>query len=318
MICAKDGEQMSARYVEILMTTYNGAAYVREQLDSILAQTYSDWHLTVSDDGSSDNTVTIVTEYAQRHPEKIQLLQKTRRFGSPSLHFMSLIAEADADIIALCDQDDVWFPDKLEKMTALYSAQETRYGAQTPILVFSDQTPTNALLSPIAPSMMRLQNQHPESADWRALFFQNVVTGGACLINRALARKAAKCTKTHGIVMHDWWLALVAAKFGVLAYLPESTGYYRQHGSNVFGARDVRSTGYVLSKLGAVKAVRSSILEKKRQADVFRSTYENSLSSEELTFLTIFVKERSGLPFYLENHRVIHGIFRTAGFILLG
>lgn len=309
---------MAAKNVEILMATYNGAAYVREQLDSILAQTHSDWHLTISDDGSADDTVAIVTEYTQRYPEKLRLLQKSRRFGSPSLHYMELIAEANADIIALCDQDDVWFPDKLEKMTALFSTSELQYNSNTPILLYSDQTPTDANLAPIASSMMRLQNQHPENTSWRALFFQNVVTGGACLFNRALARKAALCADSGGIVMHDWWLALVAAKFGKLVYLPESTGYYRQHGSNVFGARDVHSTSYVLSKLSAIKAVQSSILDKKRQAETFRLTFANTLTPEETEFLASFAKKHSGLPFYLGNRHIIHGFFRTAGFALLG
>ena len=106
--------------VEILMTTYNGELFLREQFDSILAQTYRNWHLTVSDDGSTDGTDCIIEEYVHLYPDKILHVRYPERFGSPKEHFLQLCRDCEAPLIAFCDQDDVWFPDKLKKMACSF------------------------------------------------------------------------------------------------------------------------------------------------------------------------------------------------------
>ena len=306
-----------AERVEILMAVYNGAQYLPEQLDSILAQTDGDWHLTVSDDFSDDGSAEIIGDYARRFPDKIAFCHPPRRFGGARDHFFWLMGRCDAGTMLFCDQDDAWYPDKVRRMREAMARAVAEFGADTPILVFSDQVPTDAGLKPLAPSLMRYQQQYFERFDYRSLLMQNVVTGGAMGVNRALARLGAPAGDARGIIMHDWWLAVVAARFGKIVYLDEPLGVYRQHGENAVGAKDVRSAGYVARKLSTLRKVRGTILKKKAQATAFRTVYADRLAPEDEAFLTAFERPRSGVGFWLKYRRLIHGAFRRAGMLLL-
>lgn len=303
---------------EILMATYNGAQFVREQIDSILAQTDASWHLTISDDGSTDATPAIIDEYAAKYPERIARHVSGRRFGNARDHFFYLMCTCGADYMFFCDQDDVWYPGKVEKMMDVMLDAERGQGKSTPLLVFTDQTPTDGELNPLAPSLMRYQQQYFEEIDYRALLMQNVVTGGAMAINRALAQTAARCTDCTKTMMHDWWLAVVAARFGKAIYIDEPTSDYRQHGANSVGAKDVRSVAHVFNKLSNIELIRKTTAEKKKQARVFAQTYESCLGKEDEAFLVPFTKDKSGPAFYWKNRQLIHGVFRLAGMMILG
>lgn len=309
---------MKQKTVEILLASYNGEAYIREQIDSILNQTDEDWHLTVSDDGSSDKTPEIVDDYVCRYPDKIARICSGRKFGDARDHFMWLIGQCKAEYIATCDQDDYWYSEKIKKLRGLMQRTESEQGEETPILVFSDQTPTDAKLHPLCDSLMEMQNQYTDEIDWRALIFQNVVTGGACMFNRALAKLACQCKDVSQIIMHDWWLAIVAARFGKVMYLDESTGYYRQHGHNSVGAKDVSSPLHILSKLIHLGLLRKTIVNKKHQAEMFARTYAKELDEMDNMFLASFFRSWSGPLFYWKHRSLIHGFFRLAGMMVLG
>lgn len=309
---------MSETWAEILLATHDGEAYLREQVDSILAQRDGRWHLTLSDDGSTDGTQAILDEYAARYPDRIARYRAPRRFGNARDHFFHLMERCDAPYMLLCDQDDVWYPDKVGRMLDALLAAERERGADAPTLVFSDQTPTDADLRPLAPSLMRMQQQYTDEIDYRALLLQNVVTGGACALNRALARLALRCADASQVVMHDWWLGVVAARFGQAVYLDEPTGCYRQHGGNSVGAKDTASAAYAARSLAKLGEVRRAIEGKKRQAAEFARTYEAALTDEDRAFLLPFAKPRSGPAFYIKNRALIHGRFRLAGMMALG
>lgn len=309
---------MRCTKTEILLASYNGETYIREQIDSILEQTDECWYLTVSDDGSTDHTAQILDEYVSRYPDKITRICSGKRFGNARDHFMWLIGQCTADYIFTCDQDDRWYPEKLGRtMNAMQKAEEL-YGCEMPILVFSDQTPTDAQLHPLAPSLMRYQNQYFETFDYRSILMQNVVTGGAMCFNRALADLAMKCMDPAQTIMHDWWMAAVAARFGKIVYIDEPLGDYRQHGTNSVGAKDVRSVAHTMHKFMNLDGIRKTLLDKKRQAQVFAQTYAEMLDDKDSAFLKEFVKYRSGPLFYLKNREWIHGFFRLAGMMVLG
>ena len=304
--------------IEILMATYNGSFFLREQIDSILEQTDENWHLTISDDGSKDGTQAIIEDYTQRFPGKITHYHSGKRFGNAKDHFFHLMNRCGAEWMLFCDQDDTWYPNKVAKMRAAMKSAENQYGAETPLLVFSDQMPTDAQLRPLAPSLMRYQKQYFEHFDYRSILMQNVVTGGAMGINRALAELGGKCADTSRVIMHDWWLAAIAARFGQIVYLDEPLGTYRQHGDNVEGAKPVGSFSYVCERLGNIRNVRKSILQKKVQAAVFVETYQKALNEQDLAFLNGFRKSRSGFAFYRKYGNLLYGHERKAGMTLLG
>ena len=304
--------------VEILLAAYNGERFLREQLDSLLAQTWEQWHLTVSDDGSTDGTPAILDGYAAQYPDRIRRVRHEGRFGNARDHFFWLMKECGASYMMFCDQDDVWRPDKVEKtMRALLEAEEEA-GADTPVLVFTDLTPVDERLRLIAPSLMKMQKQYTDVIDYRALLMQNIVTGCATGINRALAALAGHCKDTSQVIMHDWWLGVVAARFGKVVYLDESTMLYRQHGGNSVGAKNVGSVKDSLHTLSHINRLCRSISAKKRQANVYMQTYRVRLEPEELPFFHVFIRKRSGPAFYWRYRRLLHPLFRLAGMMLLG
>ena len=304
--------------IEVLMAVYNGSAYIREQIDSILNQTYENWHLTISDDGSTDGTDLIADEYAAKYHEQITRVYSGVRFGNARDHFMWLSENCTSRYMLYSDQDDVFNPEKMSRLMDAMQNAERQWGRDLPILVFSDQTVVDEKLNVIEPSLMRCQKQAFDSFDYHALLIQNVVTGGAMMVNRPLCSLAVQCRSRERIIMHDWWMAATAARFGKIIYLDEPLSLYRQHGGNSVGAKRVGSAGYIAGMMGNLRGVREMILRKKSQAGVFEETYTALLTAEDRQFLSRMKQSRSGIRFYLKNRGYIHGFFRFMGWVMLG
>ena len=304
--------------IEVLMAVYNGSAYIREQIDSILNQTYENWHLTISDDGSTDGTDLIADEYAAKYPEQITRVYSGVRFGNARDHFMWLSENCTSRYMLYSDQDDVFNPEKMSRLMDAMQNAERQWGRDLPILVFSDQTVVDEKLNVIEPSLMRCQKEAFDSFDYHALLIQNVVTGGAMMVNRPLCSLAVQCRSRERIIMHDWWMAATAARFGKIIYLDEPLSLYRQHGGNSVGAKRVGSAGYIAGMMGNLRGVREMILRKKSQAGVFEETYTALLTAEDRQFLSRMKQSRSGIRFYLKNRGYIHGFFRFMGWVMLG
>jgi glycosyltransferase involved in cell wall biosynthesis len=220
------------------MSTYNGARFVGEQIESIRRQTLTGWSLLVRDDGSSDDTVMIV-ESLTSLDSRIRLVRDDRGNVGPAAsygHLLEQVTGSDPDYVALADQDDVWYPDKLERELDHLQRREREIGTAVPLLVHSDLSVVGEDLRPIHASFLAFQHlRHVDRWPLGTLLVQNFVTGCTVLINRALLRIAVPLPAA--ILMHDWWLALCAAAVGEVRFLPEPTVLYRQHGSNVLGSR---------------------------------------------------------------------------------
>ena len=120
--------------IAILMATYNGSRYLREQIDSILSQTNDNWQLYIHDDGSTDSTMDIILEYCNKYIGKIVYLNDAQKHRGAAMSFMYLLKQVEADYYMFCDQDDVWLPNKVEQEFKSI----TEYSNEKPILVFSD------------------------------------------------------------------------------------------------------------------------------------------------------------------------------------
>ena len=132
----------STSTIAILMATYNGEKYLGEQIDSLLAQTYKDWHLYIHDDGSTDNTNAILQEYAQKH-SNIHVLEYESQRGAMR-NFLSLLQRVEADYYMFCDQDDVWLKEKVELSFEEMKRQEAACQGK-PIIVYTDLYVTDAI-----------------------------------------------------------------------------------------------------------------------------------------------------------------------------
>ncbi|HFI0404901.1 TPA: glycosyltransferase family 2 protein [Streptococcus suis] len=215
--------------VNILMSTYNGQQFLAEQIRSIQDQTYTDWTLLVRDDGSSDKTREILQDFASQD-SRIRLIdvEETKNLGVIK-SFHRLVHYEQADYYFFSDQDDVWLPDKLA--VSLQEAQS--YQTDQPLMVYMDLTVVDQDLQVMTESMIRSQSHHANTQLVQELT-ENTVTGGVSMINHSLA---SLWTKTEDIIMHDWYLALLASAFGKLVFIDKAGELYRQHADNVLGAR---------------------------------------------------------------------------------
>jgi len=221
----------------IVLASFNGAHFLHQQLDSLLAQTETQWSLLIRDDGSTDNSLGIIRHYSQED-ERIHLLSDDRgSTGSAQGNFSILLEaayESGAAYIFCCDQDDVWEPKKLELI--LVRLKQVEGEGNAPSLVHHDLTVVNENLKPIAASFVELMRLKPgDTNNPQRLISRNEITGCALACNRALLELALPISNQ--AVMHDWWLGLYAAFFGRLEFIPECLVKYRQHRKNAIGAK---------------------------------------------------------------------------------
>lgn len=232
---------MSSPGLVILLSSYNGEAFIGEQINSIRRQTWADWTLLVRDDGSSDDTVEVV-ETLSALDDRILLLRDERGNLGPAGSFGALLEyahETGARYVALADQDDVWCPTKLARELELLHWKERQVGESTPLLVHSDLAVVREDLRLLHRSFLAFQGlRHPPTLSLGTLLIQNFVTGCTIVMNRALLQAAVPLPS---VIMHDWWLALCAAALGQVLYLPQATVLYRQHGKNAQGSRGRRA-----------------------------------------------------------------------------
>jgi glycosyltransferase involved in cell wall biosynthesis len=226
---------MSAERVAVLLAAYNGAGFIAEQLDSILAQRYPHVDIYIRDDGSSDGTPEIVASYQKEYPKRITVIKDDKGNLGVVGNFNELLSRVDAAYYMLSDQDDIWIPEKTDVLLDLMRRAE-RDEPGVPVLAHSDLMLVDEANRSIAQSFYRYESLRPDLwKDIDSIVFQNVVTGAAAMINRA-ARERAVPIPRHAPV-HDWWLAGIAAGFGRIVYTSEVTVRYRQHGENIVGAQ---------------------------------------------------------------------------------
>lgn len=220
--------------IDIIMATYNGEKFIEAQIESLLNQTYQNWHLIVRDDGSTDNTVNILYEYREQFPGKISVVESKGHLGA-SLSFSELLKHSVADYVMLCDQDDIWLPEKVKVSFNGMLKLEAMYGMDTPLLIFTDLTVVDKSLNIISKSFWEYEKINPNNTTINRLLVQNVVTGCTIIINKKL--KDLSIPIPPEAIVHDWWTALVASVFGKMHYINIPTVLYRQHGQNDIGAK---------------------------------------------------------------------------------
>jgi glycosyltransferase involved in cell wall biosynthesis len=212
-------------HLSVAMATYNGAAYVEAQLDSLAAQTCRPDELVVCDDGSTDATVALLGAFARRAPFPVRIHLNATRLG-PTANFEQAIRQCRGDVIALCDQDDIWHPDKLSRLAAPFAIP--RIGA-----VFSDAELIDAagalagrrLWAAVGftPTKQR-RAEHGRVFD--VLLAHNVVTGATMAFRAAYRQQVLPIPP---IWVHDAWIALVVAALADLSLIAEPLMRYRVH-----------------------------------------------------------------------------------------
>lgn len=308
--------------VNIIMCTYNGEKYIKEQLQSIVDSTMTDWKIFVADDQSTDDTIKIVKEFQKIYPDKIQVLINDTKKGA-IINFLSSIYQVGAkmekeDFIMLCDQDDIWNPDKIEKTERCMNNLIKTYGNEMPLLVCTDVIVVDDKLKIIHESFRRMNKYQIRHLDFSHLMMENKVQGCTTMINKSLALMLDRLpTKT---TMHDGWLALIASAFGHIAYIDEQTMKYRQHTDNVQGSisykDDVKNK---FSNLGGQrKIVMNTTPQISEFLEIYGETVPESVKKAAKAFATFseqnFFTRRYNIVKY---HMWKSGLLRNIGLMVL-
>lgn len=214
--------------VAILMGCYNGASFIREQLDSIWAQEYTNWCLYASDDGSTDETLGILHEYQRRWGEERLVIINGRRQGF-CVNFLSLACNPSiaADYYAFCDQDDVWLPQKLSAALAYLEKQDPNipqaYGGRT---IYTD----------LSLKMIGESRKYVYPCSFQNALVQSIAGANTMVFNHA-AKELLQSIGPVNVESHDWWLYIVIEGVGGRLYFDLNPYLlYRQHPGALVGA----------------------------------------------------------------------------------
>ena len=290
--------------VSILLPTYNGEKYIKEQIDSILNQTYKDIKLIISDDGSSDNTVNILKQYEQQD-SRIELYIQPKNMGVvKEIEF--LLQKVETPFYMLADQDDYWLPEKVEKSLETLIKNNAD-------LVFGDLEVVDENLNTIYPSfgdfMLLNRKIHKYLDSYKVNYLYNCVTGCTVLAKRETIQYIIPIPAKSKYLIHDHWISIMVSLNGKLAYMDEKYIKYRQHGNNQVGTNKI-SHGF--SKLEQVRELFINV-----KLGVFGTYVENNnrfpepiqeLNTKALQYYEMLQKKKN---FNFKNWNIFHQLYKT-------
>lgn len=307
---------MKCPEVAILLATYNGEKYLAEQLDSLLSQKFpsgggttqihtrnrrylldsentdieegssksTDYRIYIHDDGSSDNTVSIIHSYVEKYPEKIVKVEGPPTGGAKNNFFFLMqevmhIAEESSyqtikDVSSpryyfFCDQDDIWLEDKLQTelsiLMDLEKDEETNQRA--PSMVWCDMMVVDENLNVISQSFSSYSNLKPEELNLDRCIMHGKAAGCSIACNKELLQLCCEISNTQDIIMHDWAIILIAKIVGRLEYISKPMVLYRQHKGNELGAINESITKTIASIIGRLITLKQL---KATQTDILR------------------------------------------------
>lgn len=301
--------------VHIVLATYNGERFLREQMESVLAQTYENITVEVCDDGSTDGTEAIVREY-EAQDERVKLHLNPHNLGYVK-NFLEGVKRCTAPYVMLCDQDDIWQKDKVEK-TLLAMQQAEKKKAGKPVLVFTDAVNFDSDTGEELGFFHETSHLDVKKVDTAHLFMENKCIGCTMMMNRAILPYLEELPEE--IRVHDWWLALICSHFGTIEYVPQATLRYRQHEENQIGGSSY--TGYLKKRLTHIREQRKALLQTYRQAAAFLRIFGEQMDRQQRVVAENFAgMEQTG--FFGRRYRILRygykksGWFRNIGLFLL-
>ncbi|MDM1063530.1 glycosyltransferase family 2 protein [Empedobacter falsenii] len=272
---------MKKNTISIVLATYNGSDYIKNQLLSVVKQTYPINEIIIIDDKSTDNTVNIILEFTLKYPN-IKFIQNDINIGAVGA-FQKGLSFTNSDYIALCDQDDIWELDKIEKQMKIF--EEKQINNNIPVLSFHDLQVVDINGKTISKSFLKMLKINNSFFCFEKILFSNFVTGCTCVINNSM-KKAFLKTNIKNIMMHDHWFALIAFSFGKVFFLDESLIKYRSHPNSV--TKKNESTIFSrIKKIGIefFSKKNNYLLDNIRQAEEFKLLFFSELSLEDRKIL---------------------------------
>lgn len=276
--------------VNIILAAYNGEKYIGEQIESIINNSFTDWYLWIFDDGSTDGTSNIVEGYILKYPDRIKYFRNEKNKGL-TLNFLEGLryvadckSSKEQEYYMFCDQDDVWMQDKIKKTYKQMKKLEHKYGEDTVAAVFTDAKVVDEQLRMIEPSFFQSSKLDMKKKDLPHILMENKLIGCTVMVNDALVKKiTALPTKAR---YHDWWIALLAASFGRISYLPEATINYRQHSNNMVGNQNFLA--YIKNRITSLQMQKKALHKTMIQAEEFHQIYRKELSEQDQMLISNF------------------------------
>lgn len=267
--------------IVVLLSTYNGEKYLREQLDSIINQSINA-EIFIRDDGSSDTTLDIIDEYCDKH--NFITCVKGENLGYVGSYFELMRTANEYDYYAFSDQDDIWFQDKLEvalnKLRALDLSKPCLY-ASCSLLVNDDME-----------GKLTTQFNRRE-INYYNIIIQNIMPGHTQVSNKLLIKEVlANRPSLDQIFVHDYWLALIAISFGDFYFDNEYHTYYRQHTGNSLGYGN-GTFSWITERLKHVRDGAAKNIT--RQNTEFLKIYQDSLEEGQIKELTALLDSQKNI-----------------------
>lgn len=267
--------------VDILLSLYNGSPFIEEFILSLKEQTFQRFNLIINDDCSSDGSLQCAVRTCNRCGISCRTLPVLNSQIGIVKSYDRLIKSSAARYTMFADQDDVWHPDKIEKTLNAMLTTEKSAGPDLPCLIHTDLSVCDQSMREIHPSMVRFVHLDPGRNSLKQLIVQNCVTGCTVMFNRALKNLIG--TFPDHAICHDWYVAIIAAAFGKIYFLPESTINYRQHTDNYYGAVDLKQE--LLHGIHRDALRRRLLLAQEQTAD-FIAQYAHLLNTSQMHCLS--------------------------------
>lgn len=232
--------------IAILLATYNGAKYIEEQLESLESQLFKDFEVYVHEDFSTDATLDIIKNFAKRSSMQIHILEDVEKRGAMKSFFW-LLEQVEASYYMFCDQDDVWLPFKVSESFDKIRELETLNPGK-PVMVHTDLRIVDRDLQTIHSSFWGYAGFNVDlQRKFGYACTNNVFTGCTMIINAECRSKSLPYHPKSP--MHDWWIGLIATKYGAVDNIKKATILYRQHGSNVESVGEEGSFKFSFGKI---------------------------------------------------------------------
>jgi glycosyltransferase involved in cell wall biosynthesis len=290
----------STTTVAIVLCTYNGTAFLQEQLASFSCQSVTDWQLFVYDDASTDNTSDLIKHYQAAIQQKVTLHQNPSSKGF-ARNFLSAICTTpndNADFFALSDQDDIWQPDKLSRAIDYLKTLPP----ETPALYCSRTKTIDAQGQPL--SFSPLFSKRPS---FKNALVQSIAGGNTMVFNKAAKILISKVSRNVNVISHDWWIyLLITGVGGHVFYDQQPAILYRQHSNNLIG-----SNTHIGAKIARLKLLLNNRFKQWIDKNIAAlNTCREVLDEQNIQILDAFIagRQRSGIRRCCDLYRL--GLYR--------
>jgi glycosyltransferase involved in cell wall biosynthesis len=293
--------------VSIALAIYNGEQFLAQQIDSLIAQTYSNIEIIISDDNSTDRSISIVEDYISRG-YNIKLVKNSNLKGH-NKNFENAILHCNGEYICLSDQDDYWLPEKVEKLLS-------SIGSNT--LIYHNSLFVNENLESLNRTVNAKMNCYSGN-NAKVFLMQNCVSGHSIMFNKKLVKEAIPFPE---VKFFDWWLAFCATQNGGIIYLDECLVYYRQHSNSVTDMLALKPTtkhnhefDIFLNEVKWYKCLANAAKTDKPFFEQWSKLYANRENQWLSLKLFLILRNEKQLFFYIRKKSAISNFFQSLKFL---